>query len=168
MTTRFVIARFLLGPILMSPKSQIDHIFSHHENPHVSKPVDKPPRESSPLPDDPERRPLLQHAQSSQSAERSQFVERTQPTKPLSHRMWSGAKSAFNPPLVGGIAAVIVGAIPFLHKLLLQSDSPLSFITTSIRSLGKLYTALQMFVLGGQLYSKRQMSFLPFGDEALI
>jgi hypothetical protein len=145
----------------MLPTSQIDHIFTHFETPHLSHllpskdPAGDIPRDNSLQPGDAERQPLLPHSQSSRDVDTTQVVGRKEHAKSFLYRMWSGLKSALNPPLIGGLAAVTVGIIPFLHKLFLSETSPIAAFTVSIEQLGELYTSLQIFVLGGQLYSKR-------------
>jgi auxin efflux carrier family protein len=159
-------ARFLFGPKLMLPSSQIDHIFTtHFETPHLphllppKDSVEDTPQDNTLRPDDAERQPLLHHSQSSGTVE-AQLEGRKERAKSLLYRTWSGLKAALNPPLIGGLAAVFVGVIPFLHKLFLSDNSPIAAFTVSIEKIGELYTSLQIFVLGGQLYSKRQVSAL--------
>lgn len=61
-----------------------------------------------------------------------------------------------NPPLIAGIIAIIIGAIPPTHKLFFEEGGALNAsFTQSITTIGKLYTGLQMFVLGGKLVSKK-------------
>lgn len=66
------------------------------------------------------------------------------------------APSAVNPPLVAGIVAIVIGAIKPTHKLFFEEGGALnSSLTQSMTTIGKLYTGLQMFVLGGKLVSKK-------------
>jgi predicted permease len=111
---------------------------------------------------------LLHHSQSSRNTEPPRSARRKERTKLSLHRIWNRVKGVVNPPLIGGIAAIIVGVVPFPHKLILSDNIPLAAITNSIEMLGKLYTALQMFVLGGQLYSKWQVSILCTSSFRLI
>ncbi|KAJ7044047.1 auxin efflux carrier [Mycena alexandri] len=62
--------------------------------------------------------------------------------------------SAINPPLMGGILALTFGLIPWFHKELFGSGF-LSPISDSINNVGKLFSALQMLILGSHLYSKK-------------
>lgn len=71
-----------------------------------------------------------------------------------------------NPPLVGGILAVVFGLIPPLHLAFFGKNSPLEqTFTTSIDNLGNLYTVLQMLVLGSKLKSKKCVRFRPFAPS---
>ncbi|KAJ6584891.1 auxin efflux carrier [Mycena capillaripes] len=69
--------------------------------------------------------------------------------------------SAINPPLLGGILAVCFGLIPWFHKELFGSGI-LSPISESINNVGKLFSALQMLILGAHLYSKKGSKAQPF------
>lgn len=60
-----------------------------------------------------------------------------------------------NPPMLGGGVAIILGMIPFMRHALFEDTGYLSPLADSIKNLGKLYTVLQMFVLGAHLYSKQ-------------
>jgi predicted permease len=123
------------------------HIFSHHETPHLPVSKDSTSQnDSQQNEDDAERAPLLPPGNSGSIKQQS---------KSILSRAWKTVKSALNPPLMGGIAGVIVGVLPFTHKLVFLEHAPLAAITDSIDAIGKLYTALQTFVVGGQLYSKR-------------
>ncbi|KZT29815.1 hypothetical protein NEOLEDRAFT_1127679 [Neolentinus lepideus HHB14362 ss-1] len=60
--------------------------------------------------------------------------------------------SFLNPPLVGGIVALIVGIIPPLHQAFLSKDGIFhNTLTDAVSNLGDLFVVLQMFVLGAQL-----------------
>ena len=146
----------------MSPRGEISHlhIFSHHETPHLLVVKDTGRRSSggqndsqqnSDDEDDAERDPLL--SPENQSRHHPRSIKRQ--GKLILRQTWKGVKSVLNPPLMGGVAAIIVGIIPLLHKLVFSEHAPLATVTDSIASIGKLYTALQTFVVGGQLYSKR-------------
>ncbi|KII84138.1 hypothetical protein PLICRDRAFT_95497 [Plicaturopsis crispa FD-325 SS-3] len=62
-----------------------------------------------------------------------------------------------NPPIVGALMALFIGLTPPLHKLMLNAgSSPLyPSLTSSLKNIGDLFTSLQMFVLGCQLYLTR-------------
>ncbi|KAK8869782.1 hypothetical protein IAR55_000350 [Kwoniella newhampshirensis] len=60
-----------------------------------------------------------------------------------------------NPPMYGGLAAVVAGLIPFLRGWLFDKKGFLSPFAESMSNLGSLYTVLQMFVLGAHLRSKK-------------
>jgi predicted permease len=69
--------------------------------------------------------------------------------------LWESISEYLNPPMMGGGVAVILGLIPFMRHALFDNTGFLSPIAESIKNLGKLYTVLQMFVLGAHLYSKQ-------------
>lgn len=60
------------------------------------------------------------------------------------------------PSLLGAILAVIVGLVPKLHRVFfadMQDGGWLhAWLTSSIKNVGELFTALQMFVVGSELY----------------
>ncbi|KAJ7459790.1 hypothetical protein FB451DRAFT_560203 [Mycena latifolia] len=68
---------------------------------------------------------------------------------------------AINPPLRGGLLAIVFGMIPWFHHELF-GPGILSPISDSISNLGKLFSALQMLVLGSHLYSKKGAKPQPF------
>ncbi|KAI5450380.1 hypothetical protein NCC49_003162 [Naganishia albida] len=68
---------------------------------------------------------------------------------------WETVSEYLNPPMMGGGVAVILGLIPFMRHALFDNTGFLSPIAESVKNLGKLYTVLQMFVLGAHLYSKQ-------------
>jgi predicted permease len=81
--------------------------------------------------------------------------------KAVTMGIWARMKFVFekintvmNPPMWGGILAIIVGLIPFLRKSLFDDSGALSAFEQSVENLGDLYTSLQTVVLGSQLRSK--------------
>jgi hypothetical protein len=64
------------------------------------------------------------------------------------------ATSFMNPPMWGGVLAIIAGLIPWLRKSLFNDSGALSAFEQSIENLGDLYTSLQTLILGSQLRSK--------------
>lgn len=64
--------------------------------------------------------------------------------------------SVFTPSLLGAILAVIVGLVPKLHRVFfadMQDGGWLhAWLTSSMKNVGELFTALQMFVVGSELY----------------
>lgn len=60
------------------------------------------------------------------------------------------------PPLLGAILAVVVGLVPALHRVFfanMQDGGWLhAWLTSSIKNVGELFVALQMFIVGGELY----------------
>lgn len=61
-----------------------------------------------------------------------------------------------NPPFQGAILAVVVGLVPALHRAFFADMEDggwlRAWLTSSIKNVGELFTALQMFVVGGELY----------------
>ncbi|KAJ7505390.1 hypothetical protein B0H11DRAFT_1708938, partial [Mycena galericulata] len=93
--------------------------------------------------------------------------EATEPPS-VKQRIMSGLKTvkdwivlAANPPLVGGLLAVIFGVIPWFHTELFGSGF-LSPISNSISNVGNLFSAMQMLILGAHLYSKKGSKTQPF------
>jgi hypothetical protein len=64
------------------------------------------------------------------------------------------ATSFMNPPMWGGVLAIISGLIPWLRHSLFDDSGVLSAFEQSVENLGDLYTSLQTLILGSQLYSK--------------
>ena len=64
------------------------------------------------------------------------------------------ATSFMNPPMWGGVLAIIAGLIPWLRTSLFSDSGALSAFEQSIENLGDLYTSLQTLILGSQLRSK--------------
>ncbi|KAG8679949.1 hypothetical protein FRC09_018599, partial [Ceratobasidium sp. 395] len=133
------VARFALGPEIMNP--QDPSTGSTHSDPEHATGT--------------ERTPLL-------STER---IHRT------AHQVWpkvqKSGKSAWtwiigvlNPPLIAAIVAVVFGLIPPIRHAFFDNGKLLNAtIVQSIDYLGKLYTALQIFVLGSKLRSKPGAKF---------
>nr|GAT60367.1 dual specificity kinase 1 [Mycena chlorophos] len=71
------------------------------------------------------------------------------------------AVRALNPPLIGGLLALVFGLVPWFHTQLFGSGI-LSPVADSINTIGKLFGALQMLVLGASLYSKKGSPVHPF------
>lgn len=40
--------------------------------------------------------------------------------KAMGHKLWTGLKTAANPPLVGGVMGILCGIIPIIHKWLFE------------------------------------------------
>jgi predicted permease len=93
-----------------------------------------------------ERQPLLTKKKAAQVSNRLGSKLKT---------VWDTVSDYLNPPMIGGGIAVILGLIPFMRHALFDNAGYLSPISESIKNLGKLYTVLQMFVLGAHLYSKQ-------------
>lgn len=68
--------------------------------------------------------------------------------------LWGKATSFMNPPMWGGVLAIISGLIPWLRHSLFDDSGALSAVEQSVENLGDLYTSLQTLILGSQLYSK--------------
>ncbi|KAJ7288387.1 membrane transport protein-domain-containing protein [Mycena rebaudengoi] len=128
--------RFALGPYLMKTHDSKNWFSSYHDDTHDSEEL---------LP------------------ERGQIALTDEPTDLPSHRqrVVNALKSvkdwivlALNPPLIGGLLALSFGLIPWFHRELFGSGI-LSPISDSVNNIGKLFSALQMLVLGAHLYSKK-------------
>ncbi|PWW75716.1 hypothetical protein C7212DRAFT_320806 [Tuber magnatum] len=69
----------------------------------------------------------------------------------------SFAGDMVNPPLVGAVIAAFIGLTPPLHKAFFadMEDGGIfrAWLTSSISNIGDLFTSLQMFVVGSQLYA---------------
>lgn len=68
--------------------------------------------------------------------------------------VWGKINGFMNPPMWGGLLAIVSGLIPFLRTALFSNQGILSPFEQSVDNLGQLYTALQTLILGAQLYSK--------------
>lgn len=69
----------------------------------------------------------------------------------LIFRIISSVEQFLNPAVVSAIFAVIIGVTPFLHYLFYNNVAIASSFTQSIKSIGGLYPALQLFALGSKL-----------------
>ncbi|KAF8583386.1 hypothetical protein K439DRAFT_59872 [Ramaria rubella] len=73
--------------------------------------------------------------------------------------MWEQAKKLLNPPLLAAVVAIFVGIIPALHQMFLNKDGAFTgSLTQSIQRLGNVYTAVQILVVGSQLYAGSERS----------
>ncbi|KAJ7935570.1 membrane transport protein-domain-containing protein [Mycena leptocephala] len=131
------LTRFALGPYLMKTHESKAWFKSYH--------------------DDTEDENLLQE---SGAIALPNDVQATEPPR-IRHKIIGSLKrtkdwivSAINPPLLGGILAICFGLIPWFHTELFGSGI-LSPISDSINNVGKLFSALQMLILGAHLYSKK-------------
>jgi len=107
--------------------------------------------------DDDERRPLLGGIRPGEPipnlhpSQLSPSEQRTEKMKKIGAKV----KDFFNPPLVAGLLAITFGLISPLRRTLFEEGGALNAsVAQSLISLGKLYTALQIFVLGGKLVAK--------------
>ncbi|KAK9898182.1 auxin efflux carrier [Cystobasidium minutum MCA 4210] len=107
--------------------------------------------------DDGERQPLLTDPRNDHDEPLVDAVDDEEPVKKrVPKKTLAGAQEFFNPPLIAAILAIILGLIKPTRWLIFDEDGPLqASFTQSLTSLGKLYTALQMFALGGKLVSKK-------------
>ncbi|KAH7341141.1 auxin efflux carrier [Rhizoctonia solani] len=131
--------RFAFGPDIMGPKQNNDSDFPGD----LSATFRPAPAES-------ETTPLLSTARIQNTASRA-----WPSIKNAVRKTWAWLKDALNPPLIAAIIAIAFGLISPLHYAFFKKGEPLNAtVTTSVDYLGKLYTALQMFVLGSKLRSK--------------
>nr|XP_018263817.1 uncharacterized protein I303_03690 [Kwoniella dejecticola CBS 10117]OBR85975.1 hypothetical protein I303_03690 [Kwoniella dejecticola CBS 10117] len=143
------LTRFSLGPRMMnSHPLDVPHPWSHSESPHAVKKVKEvlnggyPAIE--PYHDDDENAPLLDQAR-----------ERGKKGWKILVILKNSLAGFMNPPMYGGLAAILAGVIPFLHSWLFDKGAWLSPFAESIEKIGKLYAALQMLVIGAHLKTKK-------------
>ncbi|KAF7314196.1 Dual specificity kinase 1 [Mycena kentingensis (nom. inval.)] len=74
--------------------------------------------------------------------------------RPREHRWFSAIIRVLNPPLAGGLLALVFGLVPWIRTALFGTGF-LSPIADSINNVGRLFSASQMLVLGANLYSKK-------------
>lgn len=134
---------FALGPRLMDGDKKEDE----EEDRHNDNEEEEPDESTSLLP-----HPVAAEGVKAQSKLRSAFHW----LPPWVQSCLATAASKINPPLQGAILAVVIGLVPFLHKAFfakMEEGGWLhAWLTTSIKNVGELFTALQMFVVGGELY----------------
>ncbi|KAG9000837.1 hypothetical protein FRB94_005115 [Tulasnella sp. JGI-2019a] len=74
---------------------------------------------------------------------------------PMAKSTVSIAAALINPASISAMIAMIIGLTPFLHRLFFNSFEDGGYLkpwlTVSIQNIGNLFTALQMFVVGGLL-----------------
>ncbi|CAE6420265.1 unnamed protein product [Rhizoctonia solani] len=131
--------RFALGPDIMGPKNNDDSDF-----PGDLSTTFRPVSAES------ETTPLLSTARIHNAASQAW------PTiKNAGKIIWAWVLDSINPPLIAAIVALVFGLVSPLHHAFFGKGEPLNAtVTQSVDYLGKLYTALQMFVLGSKLRSK--------------
>ncbi|KAJ7069851.1 hypothetical protein C8F01DRAFT_531628 [Mycena amicta] len=134
------LARFAWGPYLMKVSEPEVWLRSYGDGAETEDLLRDGGRIS--LPEDDARMPLRIQAGS--------YLGRTVDT----------VRRAMNPPLIGGLLAVTFGLIPWFHTELFGAGM-LSPVSDSINNIGKLFSALQMLVLGANLYSKKGSSVHP-------
>ncbi|KIJ27255.1 hypothetical protein M422DRAFT_784975 [Sphaerobolus stellatus SS14] len=82
------------------------------------------------------------------------------PSQPPKRRFflqtWSTLKKFSNPPLIGAMAAFLIGVIPTLHRMFLDNGALNLTVTHSINKMGSAYPTIQILVLGAQLYAGTQ------------
>ncbi|CAE6493441.1 unnamed protein product [Rhizoctonia solani] len=133
------LGRFALGPEIMGPKHNNDSDFPGDLTTTFR-----------PVPTESETTPLLSTERIHDNASRAWPA-----IKNTAKRAWNWIRGAINPPLIAAVVAIIFGVISPLHHAFFKKGEPLNAtVIQSIDYLGKLYTALQMFVLGSKLRSK--------------
>ncbi|KAM0751651.1 hypothetical protein T439DRAFT_324841 [Meredithblackwellia eburnea MCA 4105] len=131
------LTRFALGPYLMQTHKEEFWAHPHLDDPHEEAPPKLFSQIRLPVQDEP-----------------AEPTWKDKAKQGLYHALdWVWV--ALNPPLIGGVLAVTFGIIPFFHHHLFDPSGWLTPIASSVASLGNLYTALQMAVLGAHLYSKK-------------
>ena len=69
----------------------------------------------------------------------------------LFFRILETVEQFLNPAVIAALLAIVIGVIPFLHYFFYNNVAIESSFTQSIRSIGGLYPALQLFALGSKL-----------------
>ncbi|XP_044465306.1 protein PIN-LIKES 6-like [Mangifera indica] len=77
-------------------------------------------------------------------------------------------KQILQPPIIASILAMVIGATPFLKKLIFTSDAPLFFFTDSCIILGEAMIPCILLALGGNLVDGPGSSKLGFRTTAAI
>ncbi|XP_068340902.1 protein PIN-LIKES 6-like [Pyrus communis] len=77
-------------------------------------------------------------------------------------------KQVLQPPIIASILAMVLGAIPFLKKLIFTSDGPLFFFTDSCIILGEAMIPCILLALGGNLIDGPGSSKLGLRTTAAI
>ncbi|OCF71832.1 hypothetical protein I204_07895 [Kwoniella mangroviensis CBS 8886] len=145
------LTRFSFGPVMMKKHPlDIPHPWSHSESPHAIKKVREVLNEDQDYPaiepysGDNENAPLLHEAR--QHGKKGWKIAKI---------LQQSLAGFMNPPMYGGLAAIVAGLIPFLHNWLFKKGAWLSPLSDSIDKIGKLYAALQMLVIGAHLKTKK-------------
>ncbi|KAJ4704186.1 Auxin efflux carrier family protein [Melia azedarach] len=77
-------------------------------------------------------------------------------------------KQILQPPIIASILAMVIGAVPFLKKLIFTTDAPLFFFTDSCIILGEAMIPCILLALGGNLVDGPGSSKLGFRTTAAI
>ncbi|KAK9131024.1 hypothetical protein Sjap_011511 [Stephania japonica] len=77
-------------------------------------------------------------------------------------------KQILQPPVIASILAILIGAVPFLKRLVLTDDAPLFFFTDSCIILGEAMIPCILLALGGNLVDGPGSSKLGFRTTAAI
>ncbi|XP_057754440.1 protein PIN-LIKES 6 [Arachis stenosperma] len=77
-------------------------------------------------------------------------------------------KQIIQPPIIASILAMVLGAVPFLKKLIFTPDAPLFFFTDSCMILGEAMIPCILLALGGNLVDGPGSSKLGFRTTAAI
>ncbi|KAL7423976.1 hypothetical protein Q5752_001561 [Cryptotrichosporon argae] len=144
--------------MLKSHPIDLPHPWSHSESPHADFTTRlKAALPSPPSPPPASRYPAVEPYGA--SVEDTPLLRRAgeQARRGWWYLGWArrGVAGFLNPPMAGGLLAVVAGVIPFTHSSLFDEGAWASPFSQSIQNLGKLYAVLQMFVLGAHLQSKK-------------
>lgn len=77
-------------------------------------------------------------------------------------------KQILQPPIIASILAMVIGAIPFLKRLIFTTDAPLYFFTDSCAILGEAMIPCILLALGGNLVNGPGSSKLGLRTTAAI
>ncbi|KAI9107972.1 hypothetical protein K1719_020845 [Acacia pycnantha] len=126
------------------------------------------PIKSAPKSDgSPEQVPLLTEEE---AASTDPNVSKTQKIKRFFAFLYEKLKlkQILQPPIIASILAMVLGAVPFLKRLIFTPDAPLFFFTDSCKILGEAMIPCILLALGGNLVDGPGNSKLGFRTTAAI
>lgn len=149
---------FALGPKIMDGDK--DDSDSDNDEAEAEEQEEETNEETSLLP-----RPVINGTRKVQYEANALFTS----LPPRVQSFLSSAAETVNPPMQGAILAAIIGLVPSLHTAFFAEMEHggwmHAWLTNSIRNVGELFTALQMFVVGSELYqsldSKKEVGPIP-------
>lgn len=133
---------FVLGPLLIGGYQDVG--------------VEGDPGEATDDEADEESSLLPQPVASGREAAEGRFGSTFRALPACARIIFSSLAATATPSLIGAILAVVVGLTPALHRAFfadMQNGGWLhAWLTSSIKNVGELFTALQMFIVGSELY----------------
>lgn len=135
---------FVLGPMLMSGDQDRGGDGENHRGENA---YDEADEETLLLP-----RPIF----NTKKTVEGKFESAFHALHPRVQGFFLSLPSMATPPLLGAVLAVVIGLVPALHRAFfadMQDGGWLrAWLTSSVKNVGELFTALQMFVVGSELY----------------